>query len=90
MDRHKQQVKMVYKPVSSVLRAKTFRLGYEEAKRGLPLDPDRYGANSNERWQYERGRQFAFIFDGTLKIGRQINYQAFYAFGNAVARGLII
>lgn len=85
-----KQVKTVNRTIGSVLRAKAFREGYEEALNGLPMDPNKYSGHANDCWQYERGRQFAFIFNGRLKSGNRLSYQAIHVFGNAVARGLII
>lgn len=85
-----KQVSTVTRTIGAVFRTKAFRLGYEEAARGLPLDPERYHDALDDRWQYERGRQFAFLFDGDLKRGNRLNVQALHVFGNAIARGLII
>ena len=85
-----KQINTVTRTIGSVFRTKAFRFGYEQAGRGIPLDPDLYSDNSNDRWHYERGRQFAFLFDGRIKNGNRLNVHALHVFGNAVARGLII
>ena len=90
MDRDRKQVRTVKKGLTFVLRAKSFREGYEEALRGLPLDPDRYGGRGDDCWQYERGRQFAFWFQGKLKNGNRLSRIALYELNRAVAAKAVI
>ena len=67
----------------SILNAAAFRRGFEEARRGLPIDPDAYPFG-REVWLYERGRQFAFCFDGpAVKQGKHIRLDALKAFVQA-------
>lgn len=73
----------------SILNAAAFRKGYEEARKGLPLDPDAYPFG-REVWLYERGRQFAFCYEGRLKEGNRIRLDALYAFAQAYHAGHII
>ena len=74
----------------SILNAAAFRKGFEEAQKGLPLDPDAYPFGK-EIWLYERGRQFAFCFSGTaIKQGKHIRLDALKAFAQAYHAGHII
>ena len=72
----------------SIISCAAFRKGYEEAKKGLPLASDRF--NYADVWQYERGRQFAFCYNGRLKEGRQIRMDAVLAFQQAYNAGHVI
>jgi len=65
----------------SIINKASFRKGYEEAKKGLPLDPDAF--DYVQVWHYERGRQFAFCYDGRLKDGNRVRTDAIYAFRDA-------
>jgi len=66
----------------SILNAAAFRKGFEEAQRGLPLDPDAYPF-AKDIWLYERGRQFACLYAGRIKEGKHIRLDALYAFAQA-------
>ena len=68
-----------------VLASGDFRRGFEEAKKGKP-----FKADDKASWDYERGRQFAFCFNGQLKQGRNVTISALYAFANAFHNGSII
>ena len=41
-----------------------FIRGFEDKRAGRPFDVDRYGRV--DQWSYERGRQFAVVWDGEL------------------------
>ena len=73
----------------SIITAAAFRKGYEDAKKGIPLNPDAF-ATGNDVWHYERGRQFAFCYDGRLKEGNRVRLDALYALGNAMYAGHVI
>ena len=66
----------------SIITSSAFRKGYEEAKKGLPLTAD--GFEYNQVWQYERGRQFAFCYDGRLKDGNRVRINALRALNRAM------
>lgn len=73
----------------ALINRAAFVKGYQEAHRGLPLDPD-WGKNTNEQWYYERGRLFASVFDGKLKNGRRVTYESQRQLSNAINQGSII
>jgi hypothetical protein len=72
----------------SIIGCAAFRKGYEEAKKGAPLASD--GFSYQEVWNYERGRQFAFCYDGRLKDGRRIRMDALYALSGAMNAGHVL
>jgi len=72
----------------SIITNAAFRKGYEEAKKGLPLAAD--GFDYKTVWQYERGRQFAFCYDGRLKEGNRVRMDALYALGGAMNAGYVL
>ena len=72
----------------SIITSSAFRKGYEEAKKGLPLAADGFGYN--QVWQYERGRQFAFCYNGRLKEGNRVRMDALYALGGAMNAGHVL
>lgn len=72
------------------LNSKAFGIGYREAQRGLPLRYDAFADNTNEQWNYERGRLFAQVFHGNLKDNRRrLTYEAQWAFANALKERII-
>jgi len=66
----------------SIISAASFRKGYEDAKKGLPLAADAF--DYKNVWQYERGRQFAFCYEGRLKEGNRVRNDAVYALMHAM------
>jgi hypothetical protein len=66
--------------IGATMRAKAFLRGFSEVKRGLPLDPEAYRNDAVAQWRYERGRQFACVYTGPLKQGRDLIYDATYAY----------
>ena len=66
----------------SIIGAAAFRQGYEDAKKGLPLAADAF--DYKNVWQYERGRQFAFCYEGRLKEGNRVRNDAVYALMHAM------
>jgi hypothetical protein len=74
------QVKTKLTTVGAVMRAKSFLRGFSEVQRGVPLDPEAFRSNSADQWRYERGRQFGCLYTGPLKQGRNLVYEATYAY----------
>jgi len=66
----------------SIISAASFRKGYEDAKKGLPLVADAF--DYKNVWQYERGRQFAFCYAGRLKEGHRVRNDALLALRDAM------
>lgn len=65
----------------SIMRSAAFVKGYQEARKGLPPASDAFPLATV--WLYERGRQFAFCYDGRLKEGNKIRMDALIAFQHA-------
>lgn len=66
-----------------------FVRGFNEVKKGIPMD---YNAYSNDMFHaclYEYGRLFGCIFNGNLKDGKKVTYDAVIAFNNAARNGYI-
>jgi hypothetical protein len=70
----------------SIVASKEFARGFDEARRGLPFNPD------VDSWDYERGRCFGFIapVDMKLRIGRKLNPKALKLADAAFNRKLLI
>ena len=66
--------------IGAVMRAKSFMRGFSEVQRGIALDPEAFRSNAADQWRYERGRQFACLYTGPLKQGRDLLYEATYAY----------
>jgi len=74
------QVKTKLTTVGAVMRAKSFLRGFSEVQRGIALYPEAFRSNASDQWKYERGRQFACLYTGPLKQGRNLVYEATYAY----------
>jgi hypothetical protein len=72
--------------IDMIVGSKEFALGFEEARNGLPFNPD------IDSWNYERGRCFGFIapLDMSLRIGRKLNPKAVKLADAAFSRKLLI
>jgi len=70
----------------SIMHSAAFMKGYWEARRGFPYDYEVFtGFNeTKKRWDYERGRQFALIYNGDVKSGNAVTYGAQYAMHSAI------
>lgn len=76
--------------VKKVMMGKGFSVGYNEAKKGKPLDVERYADDPASQWRYERGRQFAICWGGILKNGHRLRIEAMTAFSAAYQAGDIV
>ena len=72
-----------------VMNRAPFSRGFKDARKGKPFDPDAY-LKAKEQWDYERGRQLGFIFDGPLKVGKKLNMGAAVVFVDAINQKEII
>jgi hypothetical protein len=74
-----------------VMRSGAFVRGFNEARKGKPMDYDAYQetGQTNARWAYERGRLFGLLFNGPLKEGPRITWPAYAAFRDAYNARLI-
>ena len=72
--------------IHSIVASKEFARGLDEARNGLPFNPD------DDSWEYERGRCFGFIapLDMPLRIGRALNPKALKLAAAAFDRKLLI
>jgi hypothetical protein len=74
-----------------VMRSGAFVRGFNEARKGKPMDYDCFSGHgdTNARWNYERGRLFGLLFSGPLKEGPRITFFAYVAFRDAYNARLI-
>jgi len=89
------QIKTRTVRASTLMGNQTFAIGFNEVLKGLPCDPDRFchmqgDKRHNGPWAYERGRQFACIWRGTLKHGHKVNPEALKAYMQARRERVII
>jgi hypothetical protein len=89
-----KQVPVIDVPVNVIMRSAYFERGFHEARRGEPFDW-RVGdaeADSNNAWNYERGRCFAFIapLNMPLRIKGKLNPKAIALCDAAFNRNLIV
>jgi hypothetical protein len=71
------------------MRSTPFNLGFQEIRKGKPLNYDAFPHDCNAQWQYERGRQFAYVFGGKLKVNNKLSYYAIEAFHQALWTNLV-
>jgi hypothetical protein len=74
---------------TAVIRSRAFVRGFNEVKAGKPLNYDAF-LDSNDQWNYERGRQFALLFNGALKKGAKVTMSAALMLGVELHRKSII
>jgi hypothetical protein len=74
---------------TAVIRSRAFVQGFNEVKAGKPLNYDAF-LDSNDQWNYERGRQFALCFNGALKRGAKVTMSAALMLGVELHRKSII
>jgi hypothetical protein len=74
----------------TIMRSKYFVRGFKEVKAGKPFDYDFCPDDSNDLWDYERGRLFSLVFDGPIKSGNRVLRSAVLAFSSAYWNGSII
>lgn len=86
-----RQVKTRVGTIRGALTRAAFMQGFREARKGLPMDYEAFTGpgETNSRWQYERGRQFALVFAGDVKCGSRVTYEAERAMHYAVRDRLI-
>lgn len=84
-----KQISIIKKvPLARVMRSSQFVRGFNEAKKGKPLNYDAYN-DTNPQWYYERGRLFGFVFHGALKSGSKVTWPAIEAMEQAIISGAI-
>ena len=83
MDRPEQLKNLRKISIRALLNSKDFNIGYKDAKKGLPF-------NENKSWSYERGRQFAFCYQGALKWRNKIRIEALWALHSALKNKYVI
>lgn len=87
------QVKTKSCSLKSIIYRASFVRGFNEVKKGVPMDYDAYTGphdDTNDRWAYERGRQFAYMFSGALKNGKTVTWDAQYVMGQAIYENYFI
>ena len=73
----------------SVMHRAPFNRGYKEAQAGISMDYNAY-EDENDQYAYERGRQFAALYNGPIKNNKKVSKNALYKMGEAVYSGYII
>ncbi len=86
------QIKTRDVSLNSIMRTAAFMRGVREARAGLPMD---YKAYENERstdnrWNYERGRQFGLIYKGPVKDKARVRWDAIVGMSDALWRRAVI
>lgn len=76
--------------ILGIMRKASFVRGFTEARKGKPLQYDAYPHDTNQQWDYERGRLFGLMFDGPLKFGKSINRGAAVQFSWAIRDKVIL
>lgn len=78
--------------LKSLMHRSSFVKGFNEALSGKPMDYDLYndGRQDNDRFAYERGRQFACLYKGKIKNNKKVCWDALDSMRNAVYSNIII
>jgi hypothetical protein len=78
--------------LKTVMHTAAFVRGFKEVLSGIPMDYDVYNDSdaSNDRFSYERGRMFGHVYNGKLKNGRRVTYEALAAMNDAVYNRVVI
>ena len=84
-----RQIQTKSTTTTAVIRSRAFVQGFNEVKAGKPLNYDAF-LDSNDQWNYERGRQFALLFNGALKKGAKVTMSAALMLGVELHRKSII
>ena len=84
-----RQVQTKNTTTTAVIRSAAFVRGFNEVRKGKPLDYDAF-RDVNDQWNYERGRQFALLFNGALKNGAKVTHSAALMLGVELHRKSII
>ena len=69
--------------ISAYMRMKGFTVGVNSVRKGKAFNPDQYEDRSSQ-WRYEVGRQFAYVYDGPVKLGNKIHWAAINAMNEAL------
>lgn len=83
-----RQVKTHRVTLAYIMSRAAFKKGFEDKKNNRPFD-ESY-RDPNDQWFYERGRLFACIYDGQIKNGRTVIYDAQLAYHRAQRAGEIL
>jgi len=78
--------------IKSVMHRSAFVKGFNEVLSGKPMDYDAYndGYHDNDRFSYERGRQFACLYQGKIKNGKKVCWAAIDKMSDALYNKYII
>jgi len=75
--------------LSTCMRGKHFVKGFNDKRKGKPMDYEAFPYDTNAQWDYERGRLFACIFQEPLKDGAKLRWQAQAAMVTALESGQV-
>jgi hypothetical protein len=79
----KTQLRTKQGKATTAMRCAAFVRGFKDKRAGKAFVYDAY-PTTNDQWNYERGRQFACIYDGALKNGQKLTWQAQRAMQDAL------
>lgn len=76
------QVKTRLVSLESIIKDPYFKKGFNDVKRGKPFEADLEVVGTKRKsaiermWNYERGRHFAYFFDGKLVENYKVSFEA--------------
>jgi hypothetical protein len=73
-----------------IIHKAPFVRGFKEVQDDIPMDYDAYCDSIVDREGYERGRMFGYIYNGPLKYGKKVSYEAQNALYSAFYTGSLI
>lgn len=76
-------------PLFKVLSSRPFGRGFSDYRAGRPLRDDLF-YRINDQWSYERGRMFAALYQGALRVNRRLAWDAIQAAREALHNGALI
>jgi hypothetical protein len=80
-------------PIKKIIASHAFKRGFADKKAGRPIDERVYYEHQRGKsyeWNYERGRQFAVIYDKSLTENHRITRDALYRYSVAVVNSWIV
>jgi hypothetical protein len=75
--------------LAACMRRSAFVKGFNDRRKGKPLDYEAFPYDVNSQWDYERGRLFACVFNGALKQGNKLTWEAQSAMGEALREHVV-
>ena len=73
----------------SVLHSKAFMMGYADVREGRPFRYDHFD-NTNDQWNYERGRIYASASNAPVKIQGRVHPMACQLAAQMLSQGILL